>query len=510
MLASYANLLTQAQVERVHQASLEILEQVGLLVRNERARAIFARHGCQVEAETQVVRFPRAVVEQFRTSIPPKFTFRGRDPRFDKTLPDDAPVIVTGSSAPNIVDPVSGHERRATSADLARIAHTVNELPGYDVFSISTLAEDAPPGLFSATRFYVALKYCLKPVRGSGPPEDTEKILRLAHLIAGSESAYREHPFITHHYCPVVSPLTMDFDSTENLITFTELKLPCYATIVPNAGLTAPLTLMGTLTQGNAEFLAAAVLEQMIDPGKPTIYASLPTVADTRSGAYAPGAIETGILMMGVAQMARFYNVPNGGYIGLTNAKVNDAQSGYETGMSTVAGLLGGVDMFNMAGLLDSLMSFDFAKAVIDDEIAQMLKKVKRGLEYSEDNLALDLIARVGPTGMFMDQPHTVERMRTTGFLPEIADRDPRQLWIERGALDSQAHAMQRVRDILTRDNPAGFSPEVDARIRGEFKDMVAGTLEPPAGWTRPAGAAPTRRTREERRRHRQGVAGES
>jgi trimethylamine--corrinoid protein Co-methyltransferase len=154
----------------------------------------------------------------------------------------------------------------------------------------------------------------------------------------------------------------MDFDSTEMLLTFTGEGLPCYPTIVPNAGLTSPLTLLGTLAQGNAEFLAAAVLEQMVRPGKETIYSSLPTVADMRTGAYAPGAIETGILFMATAQMARYYNVPCGGYIGLTNAKLNDAQSGYETGMSVVAGLLGGVDMFNMAGLLDALMAFDFAK----------------------------------------------------------------------------------------------------------------------------------------------------
>lgn len=503
MIPHYAELLTPEQVRRVHEASLEILEQVGMLVRNEKARAIFARHGCRVDSESQFVRFPRAVVEEFRASIPSSFTFGGQDPALDRTLPDDSPVIVTGSSAPNIIDPVTGHERRARSDDLARIAHLVNELPGCDVFSISTLAEDAPPALFSVTRFYVALRYCRKPVRGSGPAEDAEKILRLAYAIAGSEAAYRDHPFVTHHYCPVVSPLTMDFDSTESLIYFCERHLPCYPTIVPNAGLTAPLTLMGTLTQGNAEFLAAAVLEQMVAPGKATIYASLPTVADTRSGAYAPGAIETGILMMGVAQMARFYNVPSGGYIGLTNAKVNDAQSGYETGMSTVAGLLAGLDMFNMAGLLDALMAFDFAKAVIDDEIALMLKKVKRGLEFSEDNLALDLIRHVGPAGMFMDQPHTVERMRTTGFLPDIADRDPRQLWLEKGALDAQARAMQRARDILTRASRADFSPEVDARIRQEFANLVEGTLRPPQGWTRPAAPTPRAADREARRQRR-------
>jgi trimethylamine--corrinoid protein Co-methyltransferase len=506
-MQNFATVLTSEQVVRVHQASLEILEKVGLLVRNPQARQILARHGCLVDEATLVAKFPRQVVEEFRASIPPTFTFYARDPKFDKTLPGDAPVIVTGSSAPNILDPLTGHERRATSEDLARIAHLVNELPGHDVFSISTLAEDAPPGLFSITRFYASLKNTVKPVRGSGPPEDFEGILKLIFTIAGSEAAYRQHPFVTHHYCPVVSPLTMDFDSVAALIYYTERDLPCYPTIVPNAGLTSPLTLTGTVAQGNAEFLAAAVLEQMVRRGKPTIYATLPTVGDMRTGAYAPGAIETGIMFIAFAQMAMYYNIPNGGYIGLTNAKVNDAQSGYETGMSAVAGLLGGVQMFNITGLLDSLMAFDFAKAVIDDEIALMLKRIQRGMEFSEANLALDLIAEVGPGGMFMDHPHTLERMKATAYLPDVSDREGRQQWIEKGSQDSQAHAMRRARDILTRENPAVFSPEVDARVRAAFPGLVKGDSTPPAGWTRLEPAS-GRRERGERRRR--GAGGEA
>jgi trimethylamine--corrinoid protein Co-methyltransferase len=191
------------------------------------------------------------------------------------------------------------------------------------------------------------------------------------------------------------------------------------------------------------------------------------------------------MLHMGCAQMARFYNVTAGGYIGLTNSKVNDAQSGYETGMSVVAGYLGGVDIFNMAGLLDSLMAFDFAKAVIDNEIAMMLKRIKQGFEFSEENLSLDLIAEVGSGGMFAATGHTLERMRTTMYLADVADRDPRQLWMDRGALDSQARALQLAKAILTRDNPAAFSPELDAEIRGAFSGMVSGDSVPPEGWKR-------------------------
>jgi trimethylamine--corrinoid protein Co-methyltransferase len=186
---------------------------------------------------------------------------------------------------------------------------------------------------------------------------------------------------------------------------------------------------------------------------------------------------------MAFAQMARFYNVPCGGYIGLTNSKINDAQAGYETGMSTVAGLLAGVNMFNMGGLLDALMAFDFAKAVIDDEIAQMMKRIKRGLEFSQDNLALDLIAEMGPAGMFMDSWHTLERMKTAAFLPTIADRETRDVWMRNGSLDAGGRAMRRVQEILSRDNPAVFSSEVDARIRAEFEGLVAGDVTLPDGW---------------------------
>jgi trimethylamine--corrinoid protein Co-methyltransferase len=191
--------------------------------------------------------------------------------------------------------------------------------------------------------------------------------------------------------------------------------------------------------------------------------------------------------------MARFYGVPCGGYIGLSNAKVNDAQSGFETGMSGVAALLSGNHLFNMAGLLDALMSFDFAKAVIDDEIVAMLRRIQRGLEISEENFALDVIKEVGPGGMFADHLHTLERMRSTGLLPEIADRDPRQGWIEKGGLDSQGrHAAHR--DILTRDAPSLFRGHCVERFAGwSWRVRAAGGMDARRrrGAVRPSRAAP-------------------
>ncbi|MBV6451798.1 MAG: Glycine betaine methyltransferase [Anaerolineales bacterium] len=475
---SFAELLTQEQIERIHEASLEILQETGMKVRYEPARELFANHGCSVDGER--VKFPREVVEKYRKMAPPSFTFHARDPKFEKTIPRDSPVIVTASSAPDIIDPVTGKERRAESADIARIAHLINELPGYDMFSISTLADDAPKDQFTISRLYPALKYCLKPIRATTTDhKDTMTMMEMAYIVAGGEEAYKEHPFLTHHYCPTVSPLTMDVLSTQNVMFFAGEGLPVYPTIVPNAGLTSPMSMAGTLVQGNAEYLATCTLMQMVKEGTPTIYATLATVADMRTGAYTSGAIECGMLHMAFAQLARFYHVPCGSYIGLTNSKLNDAQAGYETGMSSMGGLVSGLDMFNIGGLIDALKTFDFAKAVIDDEVAQMLKRVKRGISFSDDDLAVDLIKEIGPGGSYIVAKHTINRMKTEAVMTKIADRDARTIWEKKGALDINARALNKAKEIMSKNTEPLISPEVDAKLRAAFPGLVAGELTP-------------------------------
>jgi len=185
MIVSHAQFMTEEQVRRTHEASLEILAETGLLVRNEKARGRFAQNGCAVDSETGVVKIPTAVVEEFRVQVPPSFTLHGRDPAFDFTVPRALPAFTTASSAPDVLDPVSGELRRATSQDIARLGHLVNELDGFDVFSISVLADDAPEGQFSLSRFYPALKNCVKPVRTSViDVREAEQVLKLGALIA--------------------------------------------------------------------------------------------------------------------------------------------------------------------------------------------------------------------------------------------------------------------------------------------------------------------------------------
>jgi len=496
--------LKSDEIRYVHDSSLEILEETGLLVRNEKARNRFAEHGALVDHETELVRIPSAVVEKYRAMVPPTITLRGRDPAFDVTFPRKLPVIATASSAPDIVDPVTGQARRATSGDIARIAHLVNELPAFDLFSISTLADDAPKDQFSLTRFYTALKNCVKPVRTSVYNiREARQVIKLGELIAGSKEAFWERPFINFGYCSIVSPLTMDFDSTDTMMYFAENGITAYGTIAPMGGLSTPLSLPGMLTIMNAEWLAAATLAQMSKAGTAQIYNFLPVFADMRDGAYAPGAIEIGMMNAAVCQMARFYNVPAGGYLGLTNSKIADAQSGFEKGMSPLMGAMSGADFIVMGGLQDALMSFDFGQLVIDNEIALMIKRVREGFGFSKEGASVQEIKDTGPAGMFAANPATLQRMRTATFMPDLADRNLREKWVLEGSSTIHQRAMNKALEILSTPNSAAFDAGVDARVRAEFEGMVAGDSRPQHDWNRIeiGSTTPVRERRRNRRR---------
>ncbi len=501
---NFFSYLSNDDIQYVHDASLEILEEVGLLVRNEKARNRFAEHGAIVDHATEMVRIPSAVVEKYRALVPPTITLRGRDPTYDITFPRKLPVIATASSAPDIVDPVSGVTRRARSDDIARIAHLVNELPGFDLFSISTLADDAPKDQFSLTRFYAAMKNCVKPCRTSVYNiREAEQVIKLGELIAGSAEAFWERPFINFGYCSVVSPLTMDFDSTDTMMYFAENDITAYGTIAPMGGLSTPLTLSGMLTIMNAEWLAVATLAQMSKAGTAQIYNFLPVFADMRDGAYAPGAIEIGMMNSAVCQMARFYNVPAGGYLGLTNSKITDAQAGFEKGMSPLMGALSGVDFIVMGGLQDALMSFDFGQVAIDNEIAMMLKRVRNGFGFSKEAASLQEIKDTGPAGMFADNPITLERMHTETYMPEIADRKIREQWEAEGSSTIHQRALNKAMDIISTPNSAAFDVRVDNRVRAAFDGLVAGESSLPEGWQpfKVGSQVPPRERRQNRRR---------
>ena len=196
-----------------------------------------------------------------------------------------------------------------------------------------------------------------------------------------------------------------------------------------------------------------------------------------RTGAYAAGAVETGMLVMGYSQMAKYYNVPCSGFPGQTNSKVVDAQAGFERALSCTAAVLAGADILEFAGIVNGLMDFDYGMLMVDNEISLMLKRLTRGYEYSEKEmqLAVDAIREVGPGGNLIASMHTAERMRTVPYLPELSDRSPRSDWEKEGALDIRERALNKAREILSREHPGYISPEIEGKIREEIDCLATG-----------------------------------
>jgi trimethylamine--corrinoid protein Co-methyltransferase len=240
--------------------------------------------------------------------------------------------------------------------------------------------------------------------------------------------------------------------------------------------------------------------------GTAQIFNFLPVFADMRDGAYSPGAIEVGMMNSAVCQMARFYNVPAGGYLGLTNSKVPDAQAGFEKGMSPLIGALSGVNFIVMGGLQDALMSFDFGQAAIDNEIALMIKRVREGFGFSQESVSLEEIKTTGPAGMFAANPQTLELMTTTTLMPDLVDRKTREQWQMEGATTIHQRALDKALDILSTPNPAAFDVEVDKTIHAEFTGLVRGDSVLPEGWQRHRPSAEPGRARRTNPRRRKNI----
>jgi trimethylamine--corrinoid protein Co-methyltransferase len=242
----------------------------------------------------------------------------------------------------------------------------------------------------------------------------------------------------------------------------------------PMAGSTSPVTLAGSLVQLNAEQLSGIVLTQLVRPGTPVLAGYIPGVADMRSGGYLGGAVEFGMMQAAAAQLAHFYRVPIYCSGGMTDAKLPDAQAGYEKMATFLLAAMGGCNYIHHAfGMVTNMSAASLEQAVIDDEIVGMAMRVLRGIEVTEGSMAVEAIHRVGPGGHYLMDDHTVRFMRSELFPPPLADRQNRAMWEEAGKQDTRARAMARVEKLLQEHQPPGLPSEVAAALRARFNVLL-------------------------------------
>jgi trimethylamine--corrinoid protein Co-methyltransferase len=466
--------LSRRDIETIHRNSLEILEKSGVLVYNDRAIEILSTHGAIVDSEKRIVKFPHIMIEENIRKAPSSFTLYGREEKNHIYHRKGKVYTSTGGSALYILDLERGQRRLATLSDLRDIIKLVDALDHIDLVSLPIYPNDLPKEKVDINRFYIGLSYSTKHIAGAiYTLIGLEKVCRLMEIISDQED-WQKRPLISIVLCPIISPLRLDNDPTDLLIKCTQKGIVTYNMSMVQVGSSAPMTLAGTLTIMNAEFLAVATLIQLIKPGLPTFYVCVPGLTEMRKGTWVSGGVEYALLNGGATQMAHFYGVPVWATAGRTDSKVVDIQAGYEHAMTIPYTFLAKANHITCgAGFLESVMTVSLELYVIDNEIIGMAKRVQRGIEFNSETLALDIILEKGPGGNFLGEPHTVKYMRSELFNPIVSDRSDRIEWEQRGSKDGWARAREVVKKILSTHKPKRFDPKIETKIREEFPEIV-------------------------------------
>ncbi len=469
--------LTEQQILRIHQASLDVLEHTGVHVENQEALALYQRGGARLDGQ-RVYITPHMVSEALDRA-PSRVLLTGRDPAHDVVLEGKRVYAGTGGSPTMILDPGAVTIRPARLRDLADLARLADALPHCDFITIPLHPTDVPDEDVPVNRFYTCLanstKHIMSNVQGkAGSLAGARQVIEMAGLIAGGRDALVERPIVSCVTSWMVSPLHLDTGVTDILIEWCKYRLPLVLSSAPMAGSTSPVTLAGTLVQLNAEQLSGIVLTQLVQPGTPVLAGYIPGLADMRSGGYVGGAVEFGMMQAAAAQLAHFYRVPIYGSGGMSDSKLPDAQAGYEKMATLLLAAMGGCNFIHHAiSMVTNMSVASLEQAVIDDEIVGMVMRALRGVEVSDDSLAVEAIDRVGPGGHYLMDDHTLHFMRPEFYYPHLSDRQNRPAWEATGKQDTRARAIARLEKLLEQHESAPLPADIDRAIRDRFSILV-------------------------------------
>jgi trimethylamine--corrinoid protein Co-methyltransferase len=461
-------ILAPDQLEELHLASMRILEEVGLDFLDDEALALWAKAGAKVDHAGQHVWIDRDLLQETIATAPLTFTWRARNPERN--------VLIGGNSL--AFGPCGGMvytsnltmgRRPGTTQDyenflkLSQMCHVLH-FAAWD----QVTAHDVPVSLRHLRRLAAAFRLTDKAVmENAHGREITGDALALAQIVFGDLSG---DPVIGDAI-NVNSPLRYDSRMLGGLITYARAGQVCYITPFILAGAMSPITLASALAQQNAEALAGVALTQLVRPGAPVIYGGFTTNVDMKSGSPAFGTPEGAWALAVGAQLARKYHLPYRASGSLTTAKVPDAQAAYETLWTLWPCILSHSNLImHAAGWLEGGLTASFEKFIIDVENLAMFYHFLGGFEISEQTLALDMIAEVGPGGHHFGTLHTQARYSTEFFQSVLSDRQPYDTWREAGSLDAMQRAQIVWQELLAQYEP----PPLDPAVAEALQDYVA------------------------------------
>ncbi|MGI9391696.1 MAG: trimethylamine methyltransferase family protein [Boseongicola sp.] len=470
--------LTQSDERQVHDTVLDLLETLGISQAPASMVELVTANGGSLTADGRLL-FPRTLVENTIAHARRDVVLHARGAGMDLDLSGSSVHFSSGGAAPSILTP-DGSYRDTTMRDLYDAARIVDTQPHIHHFSRSLVARDAPdPFRLDINTAYACLSGTRKHVSISiTDTAHVKDIAEMCHMIAGGKEAFRDRPFLTVMVCHVVPPMRFATEACETLEAAVRAGFPVQIISAGQAGATSPASIAGSLVQAVAETLAGLVFVQLVDPDARAIFAPKPLVADLRTGAMCGGGGEQAILMAAAAQMGRFYDLPTSSIAGITDAKLPDAQHGYEKSLAVTLAAQAGSNLVTQAcGMQASLLGASLEAYLIDNDMLGAIMRSIRGVEVTPDNLSAQVIADASlGEGHYLGHTDTLNRMKADYTYPEIADRQSPADWQVEGGLDIYERAKVRVQEILATHHPRPIDDDIDSRLRAQFPILLPAT----------------------------------
>lgn len=466
--------LSETDMQNIHQAALTVLEKTGVTDHFQELLDLVLPKGAVMNDHNRLC-FPRALMEDILAGAAREFHVHARGERAGK---DDmhctaqSVYFANSGTAVTTFDAETKTYRPSTLRDVYDFTRLVDRLENIHMLGDTVLATDVKDDFaHDMNTVYAMLAGSQKPAcltfrNRSHIPH----AIRMFDLATGGEGSFMKNPSVIFGGCPMVSPLRIGRENMEIMIDTAKLGLTVDLAVPPQAGATAPATLAGTLVQTVAETLACVAIVNLITPGCPVCFAAWPFITDLRSGSFTGGSGEQALIGAAAIQMGNFYGLPTSVGAGMTDAKIPDAQYGLEKALTfALAAHAGANRLCEFGGMMGSLMGCSFESMVIDDEAGAMILRSLRGIEVTDETLAIEVIHQCAiDPGHFLGNPHTLTYMNSEFVYPRLMDRERTDTWENEGKTDLLDRARDRANAILDNHFPNYFGA-ADAQVRAEF-----------------------------------------
>jgi trimethylamine--corrinoid protein Co-methyltransferase len=461
-------ILTKEDVQKIHNATLQIIEKVGVRFPSKRALEIWAANGAEVDYEKKIVRVKPQIIEDAIKKAPPAYKLAARDPQQDLQLDGNHVNLGTDGCGVEVIDINTGEKRTSCLQDVRDIARIADATEEVAFHWVPVSAQDTPVEARGLHELKAVWENSTKHVQTESiyNVEEAKAAIEMAAAIVGGKDKLRERPVLSLMQC-TAPPLGHDGGSLDAALLAAEVGIPTGFMTMAACATTGPTTMAGNLAVGNAEVIAGTALLQLAFPGAPVFYAAAQTASDLRTGAYTGGGPEDFLFGAATNVLADFYNIPLSMGAFATGAKEPNWQAGLEGAMSSFMASVVMSDMLLGCGFLHGSRIWSFAEMMMDCEIFSIVHKMMGGIEVNDETLAMESIANVGPGGHYLAQKHTRNHMREL-FMPKFMDRRPYSEW-ETKKDDARDWALARARKTLKEHQP----DPLDENISKEFDRII-------------------------------------